>query len=84
MKDSDEPYWSFAQGKVQAEWGSSTPVRWLSEENVTVYDGDGNEITESECGQCGKRMKPGSGMVLLGENAQAEICKECMGWEAKF
>lgn len=55
---------------MEAEWGGN--VRFLSHENVTLYDSDGNEIKESICPKCGIGMT-----CVIGENAYAFICSKC-------
>lgn len=55
--------------ELEAEFGSSSNVRWLTEEEVTAYDTDGNVLM---C-KCGKKASAS----LIGACHQIHFCKDC-------
>ncbi len=54
---------------VEAEFGSISPLRWLSPENVGLYDSEGNIIL---C-KCGKPAGSGA----MGKEAFVAWCNDC-------
>jgi hypothetical protein len=60
-------------GEYECEFGSLHPVRFLSREQVTIYDSEGNEITP-KCSLCGSE----EGITTLCfKTTQMNLCSNC-------
>lgn len=58
--------------KVQAEYGSAYPVRFIEPENVRLYDTEENVVL---C-KCGKP----AGACAIGIKASVAWCSDCSPW----
>lgn len=54
---------------VEAEWGTSSNVRWLKEDQATAYDTDGNVLM---C-KCGKKASA----CIMSASYQIHLCSKC-------
>lgn len=59
---------------LKCEFGSSSPVRFLSEENVTAYDINGKEMIIPKCKKCNIHMAQ-----LTGMTCSTWVCNMCGG-----
>lgn len=55
--------------ELESEFGSSSNVRWLTEDQVTAYDGDGNVLL---C-KCGKKASAS----IMSASYQVHFCSKC-------
>ena len=63
--------------EIEAEFGASQPIRWLTEDNVTFYGEDGEPINQVECTSCKKSLAGASCIGIIGSNCMGYMCKEC-------
>lgn len=57
-------------GHIEAEYGSNGNIKFANV-TATMYDGQGNQIEEPKCKQCGLEMSP-----VIGKEAMAWYCFE--------
>lgn len=53
----------------ECEWGTSKNIRWLTEDQVTAYDTDGNVIL---C-KCGRKATS----TIMSASYQVHFCSKC-------
>jgi len=58
--------------EVQAEFGTSYPIRWIGEGEIKCYDQDGNELKIPKCEKCDAYKSQ-----LIGEHGYIWICTCC-------